>query len=97
MDFRWKHKSKADSELVEYLSNEINVNPTLANVLVNRGIEDFQQAKEFFRPDLDKLHDPFLMKDMDNAVKRLHEAIENKEKILIYGDYDVDGTTFMAL
>ncbi|AKP50441.1 single-stranded-DNA-specific exonuclease RecJ [Cyclobacterium amurskyense] len=97
MDFRWKHKSKADSELVEYLSNEINVNPTLANVLVNRGIEDFQQAKEFFRPDLDKLHDPFLMKDMDNAVKRLHEAIENKEKILIYGDYDVDGTTSVAL
>jgi len=97
MDFRWKHKSKANSELVEYLSNEINVNPTLANVLVNRGIGDFQQAKDFFRPDLDKLHDPFLMKDMDKAVHRLKEAIENNEKILVYGDYDVDGTTSVAL
>lgn len=83
--------------MVEYLSNEINVNPTLANVLVNRGIGDFQQAKDFFRPDLDKLHDPFLMKDMDKAVHRLKEAIENNEKILVYGDYDVDGTTSVAL
>jgi single-stranded-DNA-specific exonuclease len=97
MDFRWKHKSKADSELVEYLSNEINVNPTLANILVNRDIGDFQQAKDFFRPDLDKLHDPFLMKDMDKAVHRLKKAIENNEKILVYGDYDVDGTTSVAL
>ncbi|WP_339923049.1 single-stranded-DNA-specific exonuclease RecJ [uncultured Cyclobacterium sp.] len=97
MDFRWKHKNKANSELVEHLSNEINVNPTLANVLVNRGIGDFQQAKDFFRPDLDKLHDPFLMKDMDAAVQRLHQAIENNEKILVYGDYDVDGTTSVAL
>jgi single-stranded-DNA-specific exonuclease len=97
MDFRWKHKSKANSELVEYLSHEINVNPTLANVLANRGIGDFQQAKDFFRPDLDKLHDPFLMKDMDKAVHRLKEAIENNEKILVYGDYDVDGTTSVAL
>lgn len=97
MDFRWKHKNKANSELVEHLSNEINVNPTLANVLVNRGIGDFQQAKDFFRPDFDKLHDPFLMKDMDAAVQRLHHSIENNEKILVYGDYDVDGTTSVAL
>jgi len=97
MDFRWKHKNKANSELVEHLSNEINVNPTLANVLINRGIGDFQQAKDFFRPDFDKLHDPFLMKDMDAAVQRLHHAIENNEKILVYGDYDVDGTTSVAL
>jgi len=97
MDFRWKHKNKANSELVEHLSNEINVNPTLANVLVNRGIGDYQQAKDFFRPDFDKLHDPFLMKDMDAAVQRLHHAIENNEKILVYGDYDVDGTTSVAL
>ncbi|MBI0401669.1 MAG: single-stranded-DNA-specific exonuclease RecJ [Cytophagales bacterium] len=97
MDYRWKHKDKANSELVEHLSNEINVNPTLANVLVNRGISDFQQAKDFFRPDLDKLHDPYLMKDMDVAVQRLHQAIEKNEKILVYGDYDVDGTTSVAL
>lgn len=97
MDYRWKHKDKANSELVEHLSNEINVNPTLANVLVNRGIADFQQAKDFFRPDLDKLHDPYLMKDMNVAVQRLHQAIEKNEKILVYGDYDVDGTTSVAL
>ncbi|GAB3006793.1 single-stranded-DNA-specific exonuclease RecJ [uncultured Cyclobacterium sp.] len=97
MDYRWKHKDKANSELVEHLSNEINVNPTLANVLVNRGISDFQQAKDFFRPDLDKLHDPYLMKDMDVAVQRLHQAIEKSENILVYGDYDVDGTTSVAL
>lgn len=97
MDYRWKHKDKANSELVEHLSNEINVNPTLANVLVNRGISDFQQAKDFFRPDIDKLHDPYLMKDMDVAVHRLHQAIEKNEKILVYGDYDVDGTTSVAL
>lgn len=97
MDYRWKHKNKANPELVEHLSNEINVNPTLANVLVNRGISDFQQAKDFFRPDLDKLYDPYLMKDMDVAVRRLHQAIEKNEKILVYGDYDVDGTTSVAL
>ncbi|WP_162340923.1 single-stranded-DNA-specific exonuclease RecJ [Cyclobacterium salsum] len=97
MDFRWKLKSKARPEIVEYLSNEINVNPTLANMLVNRGIQNFQQAKDFFRPDLDKLHDPMLMKDMDKAVQRLVLAIENQEFILIYGDYDVDGTTSVAL
>ncbi|WP_162416486.1 single-stranded-DNA-specific exonuclease RecJ [Cyclobacterium roseum] len=97
MDFRWKLKSKARPEIVEYLSNEINVNPTLANMLVNRGIQNFQQAKDFFRPDLDKLHDPMLMKDMDKAVQRLVLAIQNQEFILIYGDYDVDGTTSVAL
>lgn len=97
MDFRWKLKSKARPEIVEYLSNEININPTLANMLVNRGIENFQQAKDFFRPDLDKLHDPMLMKDMDKAVHRLVLAIQNQESILIYGDYDVDGTTSVAL
>ncbi|NHE55298.1 single-stranded-DNA-specific exonuclease RecJ [Cyclobacterium plantarum] len=97
MDFRWKLKDKAKPESVAYLSHEINVNTTLANMLVNRDIHDFQQAKDFFRPDLDKLHDPMLMKDMDKAVKRLVDAIENKESILVYGDYDVDGTTSVAL
>ncbi len=97
MDFRWKIKEKAESTSVELLSKDINVNPTLANILVNRGIDSFQKAKDFFRPDLDKLHDPFLMKDMGKAVDRLLKAIENKEKILIYGDYDVDGTTSVAM
>ncbi|MBD3629217.1 single-stranded-DNA-specific exonuclease RecJ [Cyclobacterium sp.] len=97
MDFRWKLKDKAKPESVAYLSHEINVNTTLANMLVNRDIHDFQQAKDFFRPDLDKLHDPMLMKDMDKAVKRLVDAIDNKESILVYGDYDVDGTTSVAL
>nr|MBI1232457.1 single-stranded-DNA-specific exonuclease RecJ [Cytophagales bacterium] len=97
MDFRWKIKQRADSEAVDALSQEINVNPTLANMLVNRGVMDFQKAKNFFRPDLDKLYDPFLMQDMDKAVDRLILAIAQGQKILVYGDYDVDGTTSVAL
>lgn len=97
MDYRWKIIDKADRQTVEELSKEINVNYTLANLLVNRGINDFQKAKEFFRPSLEKLHDPFLMKDMDKAVARLTAAIAQEEKILVYGDYDVDGTTSVAL
>ncbi len=97
MEFRWEIKSKADQITVQSLSSEINVNPTLANLLVNRGVDDFQKAKEFFRPDLDKIHPPFLMKDMDIAVDRLVQAVRQEEKILIYGDYDVDGTTSVAL
>lgn len=90
-------REKANPKTVESLSKEINVNPTLANMLVNRGVDTFQKAKDFFRPDLDKLHDPLLMKDMDKAVIRLASAIENEEKILVYGDYDVDGTTSVAM
>ena len=86
MEYRWKINEKADPLAVEILSREINVNHTLANMLVNRGINDFQEAKEFFRPDLEKLHDPFLMKDMDKAVERLSQAMDLGEKILIYGD-----------
>src|SRR5690606_15941804 len=97
MEYRWKINEKADRRAVEILSKEINVNPTLANILVNRGINDFQEAKDFFRPNLDKLYDPFLMKDMDKAVERLSLAMDRGEKILIYGDYDVDGTTAVAL
>lgn len=82
---------------VETLSNSINVNPHLSAVLWQRGISDFDSAKKFFRPSFDQLHDPFLLKDMDRAVQRLHEAINQNEKILIYGDYDVDGTTAVAL
>src|SRR5690606_17130034 len=97
MEYRWKIRDRADSQVVTSLGKEINVNYTLANLLVNRGISDFQQAKDFFRPDLEKLHDPFLMKDMDRAVERIIAAMALGEKILVYGDYDVDGTTSVAL
>jgi single-stranded-DNA-specific exonuclease len=97
MEYKWMIRDKADLETVESLGKEINVNLTLANMLVNRKVDSFQKAKDYFRPDLDKLHDPFLMKDMDRAVERLQSAIQNNEKIMVYGDYDVDGTTSVAL
>ncbi|EIM73684.1 single-stranded-DNA-specific exonuclease RecJ [Nitritalea halalkaliphila LW7] len=97
MEYNWKIKEKAPAAAVEGLSAAINVNPTLSNLLVNRGIDTFQKAKDFFRPDLDRLHDPFLMRDMDRAVERLSQGMERGEKILIYGDYDVDGTTSVAM
>ncbi|MDF1549008.1 MAG: single-stranded-DNA-specific exonuclease RecJ, partial [Bacteroidales bacterium] len=76
---------------------ELNISKSLANMLVQRNITTFDEARDYFRPSLDKLHDPFLMKDMDVAIDRLDKAIDSKEKILIYGDYDVDGTTSVAL
>ncbi|MGY6545429.1 single-stranded-DNA-specific exonuclease RecJ [Arthrospiribacter ruber] len=97
MEYKWMIAEKADRNSVTALAKEINVNSILANMLVNRGVDSFQKAKDFFRPDLDKLHDPFLMKDMDKAVERLSQAIERNEKILVYGDYDVDGTTSVAM
>ncbi|WP_324301766.1 single-stranded-DNA-specific exonuclease RecJ [Galbibacter sp.] len=79
------------------LANHLNVDHCIASLLIQRGVKDFDQSKAFFRPSLDDLHDPFLMKDMQKAVNRIQKAIENKEHILIYGDYDVDGTTSVAL
>ncbi|TAF80584.1 MAG: single-stranded-DNA-specific exonuclease RecJ [Runella slithyformis] len=79
------------------LAVAINVNPFLAKLLVQRGVRSFDEAKTFFRPSLDQLHDPFLMRDMDKAVARLSQAIDNQEKIVIYGDYDVDGATSVSL
>lgn len=79
------------------LSESLNINPVLSAVLVQRGITDYEQARDFFRPSLDQLHDPFLMKDMDRAVDRLDKAVASGEKILVYGDYDVDGTTAVSL
>ena len=79
------------------LSDEININPTLAQMLVDRGVDTFDKAKTFFRPNINDLFDPFLMKDMDVAVDRLNEAISNGEKILVYGDYDVDGSTSVSM
>lgn len=97
MQKRWIYKEQPAADQVEALSSAINVNQSLSAVLWQRGIRDFDSARSFFRPSLDQLHDPFLMKDMEQAVVRLKLAIDRKEKILIYGDYDVDGTTAVAL
>ncbi|MFI5164583.1 MAG: single-stranded-DNA-specific exonuclease RecJ [Bacteroidia bacterium] len=94
---RWKIKQSAPAEVIERLSKEVKVNPIIANLLWQRGVNTYDEAKLFFRPQLEHLHDPFLMKDMDKAIARIEKAIKNKEKILIYGDYDVDGTTSVAL
>ncbi len=93
---KWINKDIPDNSKIAHLSEAINVNRQLATLLIQRGIETFDQAKEFFRPSLDSLHDPFLMKDMDKAVERLSDAISEGEKIMIYGDYDVDGTTAVS-
>lgn len=97
MEYLWKQKPKASQSAIDQLSKAINVNPTLANMLINRGVESFEQAKSYFRPSLVQLHDPFLMKDMMEAVDRIQFAVANGEKIMVYGDYDVDGTTAVAL
>lgn len=93
----WKLKSAPDSAKVDRLATEIGIDRILASLLVERGVETFAQARKFFRPSLDDLHDPFLMKDMDAAVDRLDKAVSGRERILVYGDYDVDGTTAVAL
>lgn len=97
MEKRWIYKEAPAREAVEKLSQAININPYLSTVLVQRGTTDFDSAKTYFRPTLDQLHDPLLMKDMQRAVDRLKQAVESEEKILVYGDYDVDGTTAVAL
>ena len=97
MQKRWVVKNQGDSELVKQLASELNINNILANLLVQRNIKSYKEAKSFFRPQITDLHDPFLMKDMDKAIKRIEQALLKKEKILIYGDYDVDGTTAVAL
>lgn len=94
---RWILDGKADEAKVERLSAEIGIDRVLSELLVKRGVETFEQARAFFRPSLENLHDPFLMKDMDKAVERLERAVDKGERILVYGDYDVDGTTAVAL
>lgn len=94
---RWKAKNRPDASVVDALAAQLNGNKIIASLLVQRDITTFDQAKKFFRPSLDDLHDPFLMKDMDKAVARIETAISKSEKILVYGDYDVDGTTAVAL
>lgn len=99
MTYKWifKNLTKEQINIQESLSKELNISPILAGLLVQRGINTFEDARRFFRPDFAFLHDPFLMADMEKATDRLTEAIQNNEKILIYGDYDVDGTTSVSL
>jgi len=98
MEKRWNLKDKASLEETNKLSAKLNdLDSTLTNILLQRKIDSFDKAKSFFRPNLNEIHDPFLMKDMGKAVNRLQLAIDNDQKILIYGDYDVDGTTSVAL
>lgn len=94
---RWKLKPKPNKEKIHHLSQELRVDKTIASILCQRGIETFDQAKKFFRPSLSDLHIPFLLKDMDLAVARIEKAITTHENILVYGDYDVDGTTAVSL
>jgi len=97
MEKRWIIKEQASEEVTTQLSKELNINKVLANLLVQRGITSFEEAKSFFRPSLEDLHNPFLMLNMDKAITRINQAIDNNENILVYGDYDVDGTTSVAL
>ena len=97
MDKVWKIKPAPAPKLVNELSSQLNVNNRIATLLIQRGITDYQKAERFFRPKKEHLHDPFLMKNMASAVERLVMALANHQKILVYGDYDVDGTTAVAL
>lgn len=96
MQKRWVIKDDLNQEVLSALSEQLDISSSLAGLLVQRDINSFNEAKAFFRPNIDQMHDPFLMKDMDKAVNRLTEAIGNEENILVYGDYDVDGTTSVA-
>ncbi len=97
MEKHWVIREVADEQIIKKLSQELEISEHLANLLAQRGVRTFEEARSFFRPDLSQLHDPFLMKDMEKAVIRIQKAIQKKEKILVYGDYDVDGTTAVAL
>ena len=94
---RWTIKPRPEQIQIDQLSKELKVDALVAQLLLQRGISTYEEAKKFFRPELSDLHDPFLMKDMDNAVTRIEKAIATNENILVYGDYDVDGTTAVAL
>ena len=94
---RWTIKPKPEQEAIDHLSEALGVENLVAQLLIQRGITNFEEAKAFFRPELTHLHDPFLMKDMDKAVQRIEQAIAKGENMLVYGDYDVDGTTSVAL
>jgi single-stranded-DNA-specific exonuclease len=93
----WKINENGHADHIRQLTEELMVSPVISTLLVQRGITNYAQAKEFFRPDISQLYDPFLMADMEKAVSRLEKALKNKERILVYGDYDVDGTTSVAM
>ena len=94
---RWTLKPKPEVEKVRLLAESLNIETNIASLLIQRGIETFEDARQFFRPSLNDLHDPYLMKDMDKAVLRIEQALANNENILVFGDYDVDGTTAVSL
>jgi single-stranded-DNA-specific exonuclease len=93
----WNALPLASENAVEHLSKVLGISPVVAQLLAQRGVTTYEEAKTFFRPDWSQLHDPFLMKDMVQAVHRIENAIKQQEKVMIYGDYDVDGTTSVAL
>jgi len=93
----WKIKENGYDKSVNKLADHLSVSPVISSLLIQRGIHTFEQAKAFFNPDLKQLYDPFLMKDMGKAVDRLMTALQKNQKILVYGDYDVDGTTSVAM
>ena len=97
LEKRWVVKSQGEAKAVADLVAGQRISPVLANLLVQRGIDTNEKASRFFNPRLEELHDPFLMKDMERAVERIERAVKNREKIMVYGDYDVDGTTAVAL
>ncbi|MBO7138277.1 MAG: DHH family phosphoesterase, partial [Bacteroidaceae bacterium] len=99
MNYEWCYNppSDADLQLAGEMAEELRISPVVARVLISRGIDNVQDARRFFRPQLTDLHDPFLFQDMQKAVNRLNEALGRKERILVYGDYDVDGCTAVAL
>ncbi|MFW5757400.1 MAG: single-stranded-DNA-specific exonuclease RecJ [Bacteroidota bacterium] len=97
MEKRWVIKNPENADIEKKLSESLSIDGILARLLVQRGVKSFLEAKDFFRPSMDNLHDPFLIKDMDKAIERIEKAIVNNERIMVYGDYDVDGTTAVAL
>jgi len=94
---KWVEEKNIDSKSVKHLSSELKINTLLSEMLVRRNIKTYDEAKSFFRPKFEDLHDPFLMKDMDVASKRISQAITNKESLMVFGDYDVDGTSSVAM
>jgi len=94
---QWYKRKNFNSEKIARLSKTLNIPDVISSLLLQRGIVDFESAKHFFRPDWSQLHNPFLMKDMNKAVDRIQLAINTNEKVMIFGDYDVDGTTSVAL
>ena len=97
MNKNWVIKAPGNEEAITSLASELGIDRPLAQLLTQRNVNTYKEAREFFRPELGNLHDPFLMKDMDVAIQRIQDAIQEGEKVMIYGDYDVDGTTAVAL